>query len=163
FQATQGGGNPLPQRIAILNTGQGSMNWTASAQVLSGSGWLSVSPSSGTVQRPYLDFSPVDIKIKTAGLAPGDYFGQIQVNSTTANNGPQIIAVVLNVYPAGFQLGPELRPSGLVFIGSASNPPGSQNVMIANRGSANADFKAVDNVFGGNWLSHVPAGGTVQV
>ena len=31
FGKVQGGGNPLPQSIAILNSGQGTMNWTATA------------------------------------------------------------------------------------------------------------------------------------
>ena len=164
FQAVQGGGNPLAQSIAVLNTGQGTMNWTATPKPLSGSGWLSVSQSSGTVVRPFLDFSSVDVTVNTAGLAPGNYFGQVSFNAAGANNGPQIVAVVLNVYPAGTPLGPEVRPSGLVFIGTPTSATGSQSVSLGNRGNSTVGFKSSDLTFGNvNWLSHVPAVGTVQL
>ena len=164
FQAVQAGGNPLAQTVAVLNTGTGTMNWTATPQTLSGSGWLAVSQSSGTVARPFLDYSSVDVSVNAAGLAPGNYFGQVSFNAAGANNGPQIVSIVLNVYPAGTPLGPEVRPSGLVFIGTPTSAVGSQNVSISNRGTAAATFKSSDLVNGNvNWLSHVPAGGTVQL
>jgi uncharacterized protein (TIGR03437 family) len=162
FAKVQGGGNPLPQSIAILNSGQGTMNWTATATTLTGGNWLSLSPASGTVVRPFLDYSTVNVQVSAAGLASGNYFGQIQVRATGANNSPQTVSVVLNVLGPNSTLGPEVRPSGLVFIGTADSSPGSQAVQIANRGSGNTAFKTTSLNFANVvWFSNVPAVGSV--
>ena len=80
YRVAQGGGAPLPQDFGILNIGQGVLNWTAQASTLSGSNWLSVSPNSGTVNRPYLDVSLVNVAVDPSGLATGTYYGQVKVN-----------------------------------------------------------------------------------
>ena len=164
FQAAQGGGNPLPQTFDILNVGQGVMNWTATAQALSGGNWLSVSPASGTVSTPFVSFSTVSVGVNASSLAPGNYFGQIQVRAPGATNAPQSLAVVLNVLAPGTPLSPEVRPSGLVFIGSASNPPGSQTVSIANRGTSTFTFNSSkltsSNI---NWITNAPVAGSIGV
>jgi uncharacterized protein (TIGR03437 family) len=160
----QAGGNPLSQDIAILNVGQGSMNWTATAQALSGGNWLSISPASGTVTTPFVSFSTATVSVNSTGLAPGNYFGQIQVRADGASNAPQTVSVVLNVFSPGTALSPELRPSGLVFIGSKDNTPGSQTVSIANRGTASFGYNSSkltsSNI---NWITNVPVRGTVPV
>src|SRR5579871_3251791 len=68
FTAVAQGGVPLPQNFGILNIGQGSMSWVASASTLSGGGWLHISPLNGTVNRPYLDVSLVDVSIDPGTL-----------------------------------------------------------------------------------------------
>src|SRR5262249_46356052 len=135
------GGPPLPQSFGILNTGEGSMDWTASASTFSGgSGWLSIDHTSGTVARPFLDVSLVNVSINAAGLAAGTYYGQIQVKASDAANSPQSVSVVLNILPAGSNPGPEVQPSGLIFIGTVGNNPGSQSVMVSNRTAAALDY-----------------------
>jgi uncharacterized protein (TIGR03437 family) len=131
FTAVAQAGTPLPQSFGVLNTGQGSMDWSASATTLSGGSWLSISPTSGTVQRPFLDVSNVDVSIDQTGLDPGEYYGRIQVNAA-ADNTPQLITVILTVLPAGQNPGPEVRPTGLIFTGLAGSTPGSQNVMLGD-------------------------------
>jgi uncharacterized protein (TIGR03437 family) len=164
YQSAQGGGNPLPQDIAILNSGQGVMNWTATAQALSGGNWLSISPASGTVTTPFVSFSTTSIGVNSTGLAPGNYFGQIQVRADGATNAPQTVSVVLNVFGAGTALPPELRPSGLVFIGSADNAPGSQTVSISNRGTSPFGYTSFKGTKSGiNWITNAPATGTIPV
>jgi hypothetical protein len=64
---------PLPRNFGILNQGQGSLNWTASTSTLSGGPWLSLDVNSGTVARPLLDVSLVNVNIDPSGLGPGDY------------------------------------------------------------------------------------------
>ena len=132
FTAVAQGGVPLPQSFGILNTGQGSMSWTASAQTLSGgNNWLNISPTSGTVTQPYLDVSLVNVSIDPTGLTAGNYSGRVQVGAE-AQNAPQILTVTLNVLPVGANPGPELRPTGLIFTGAAGITPGSQDVTIGN-------------------------------
>ena len=162
FAKVQNGGNPLPQNITILNSGTGSMDWTATVKMLTGSSWLSLSRASGTVVRPSVDFSSVDVIVDGRSLAPGKYFGQIQVRSTNANNSPQTVSVILNVLPPNSKLGPEVRPTGLVFIGTADSAPGSQTVQVANRGSGTLNFKSTRLNYGNVvWFTSVPTVGAV--
>jgi uncharacterized protein (TIGR03437 family) len=133
FTGVAQGGALLPQTFGILNTGQGSMNWTATASTASGGNWLQVSPSSGTGLQQSASASSVSASVALTGLAAGAYSGQISVASPQATNSPQLITVILTVLSAGSALGPQVYPSGLVFTGAAGVNPGSQAVTIANR------------------------------
>jgi len=165
FVAVAQGGSVLPQTIGILNAGSGSMTWTAQAMTLSGSGWLSLSSISGTVARPLLDVSFVDVQVNAQSLAPGDYFGSIQVSVPGAANSPQTITVVLNVLPIGSNPGPEVRPTGLVFTGAlGAGNPGSQSVNLSNlAGTKQLSYGSSPTyVNGSNWLSYLPANATLD-
>lgn len=163
FTAIAGGGTPLSQNFGILNTGQGSMTWSASARLPAGGSvpWLTLLETSGTVNRPLLDVSLVDVAVNPSGLAAGDYYAQIQVTSP-AGNSPQSLTVLLTVKPAGTQPSTEIQPSGLIFTGTASNPPGSQTVRLATQASTPNGFRANPATFdGAPWLVSVPGTGTV--
>ncbi len=131
YRALAQGGTPLSQSFGILNTGQGPMSWSAIATTLTGGPWLTISPSSGTVKQPFLDVSIVNVAVDPAGLAPGDYYGQIQVTAPSVNS-PQTLTVLLTVLPTGSSLGPDIQPTGLIFTGSAGATPSSQDVNIGN-------------------------------
>jgi uncharacterized protein (TIGR03437 family) len=163
FIAVAQAGAPLPQSFGILNAGQGSMSWTASTSTLSGGpNWLSVDQTSGTVPRPFLDVSPVNVSINPAGLPPGTYYGQIQVKAAGAANSPQSVSVVLNLLPAGSNPGPEIRPTGVIFIGAPGNSPGSQSVMVSNATAGPLSYGSSPTyVTGGGWLQYLPANATV--
>jgi trimeric autotransporter adhesin len=154
FTAVAQGGTPLPQSFGILNTGTGTMNWSATA---SGGTWLQISPASGTVQTPYTDVSMVSVAVNPAGLAAGNYSGTIQVSAASANS-PQVMTVFLTVMPAGSNPGPDVRPAGLIFTGSINSAPGSQDVMVGNpKGS-------MDNFISGSigqGFSYVPTNAIV--
>ena len=163
FTAVAQGGSVIPQSIGILNTGSGSMTWTATVQTLTGSGWLSLSATSGTVTRPFLDVSFVDVSVNAQGLAAGQYFGSVQVTAPGASNSPQTAVVVLEVLPAGSNPGPQLRPTGLVFtaIAGASNP-GSQIVTIANTINNPVVYgSGITYVNANGWVTYLPANASV--
>jgi uncharacterized protein (TIGR03437 family) len=158
FVTVAQGGSPLPQAFGILNTGQGAMNWTAIANTLSaGSNWLKISPSSGTVVQPYLDVSMVNVSIDPTGLAAGAYYGRIQI-SALAVNSPQVLTVILTVLPAGTTPGPEVRPAGLIFTGSADVSPDSQDVMIGNPKAVSDNYLSASI---GNAFSYLPTSSDV--
>jgi uncharacterized protein (TIGR03437 family) len=131
FRSLAQGGTPLSQTLGILNTGQGSMSWSATSTTLSGGPWLGITPASGTVNQPFVDVSPVTVAVNAAGLAPGDYYGQIQVTAKAVNS-PQAVTVVLTVAPPGTSVGAEIQPTGLIFTSTAGVTPGSQDVQIGN-------------------------------
>ncbi len=166
FRSAQGGGAPLPQDFGILNIGQGVLNWTAQASTLSGTAnWLSVSPGSGTVNRPYLDVSLVNVAVDPASLAAGTYYGQIRVSASGVSNSPQSISVVLTVLPAGTNPGPEVRPTGLIFAGPQGASPSAQGVMIGNTGANPSKFGSAPVLppNTGAWFSYTPGTSTVGV
>jgi uncharacterized protein (TIGR03437 family) len=169
FVAVAKGGTVLPQSLSILNGGAGSMSWTAQLVTPSGSScpWLSLSESSGTVTRPLLDVSQVEVGINAQGLAlnPGSYYCLIQVSAADASNSPQSALVVLDLLKAGSNPGPDVEPSGLVFtaVAGAANQ-GSQTVTVANvTGAANINFSAVAgyNPDVTPWLEILPTDATV--
>src|SRR5258706_6574352 len=160
FTAVAQGGLPLPQSFGILNIGQGSLSWTATATTLSGaSGWLKVDATSGNVSTPFRDVSLVNVLIDPSRLPAGEFYGQIQVRAAGASNSPQTISMVLSMLPPGPKPGPEIRPTGLIFTGVAGASPGSQDVQIGNPSG-----QATDYVSGliGTGLSFLPTNATVQ-
>ncbi|MBM3812904.1 MAG: hypothetical protein FJW20_14870 [Acidimicrobiia bacterium] len=160
FTAVAGGGVVPPQTFAVLNAGDGVMHWTASSTVLSGgAGWLQASPASGSSNASSLTVPFVEVGINPAGLAPGEYYGQVQVSAQGADNTPQVVSVVLNVLPPGSDPGPLVRPTGLVFTGVAGGTsPGSQTVVVSNLSSRATSFVSgrltSDNL---NWFGTAPA------
>ncbi len=148
FNAVAQGGLPLPHNFGILNTGSGAMDWQASASTLvngslTNGAWLTVSPSSGTVQRPFLDVSQVSVTIDPTNLQGGQtYYGRITITSSAAVNNPQLITVIVNVLPAGVNPGPQIFPTGLIFTGVAGVDPGSQDVRVANPSNSANSFQS---------------------
>ena len=142
FNAVSQGGMPLPQAFGILNTGQGVLNWTASATTLSGGNWLQLSSTSGTVQRPFLDVSTLSASVNPSGLAAGTYYGIIQIASSGAVNSPQSLTVILNILPQGTNLGPQIYPNGLIFTGIAGANPSSQDVMVGNTAAGSNSYQS---------------------
>jgi uncharacterized protein (TIGR03437 family) len=158
FTAVAQGGVPLPQTFGILNTGQASLSWTATATTISGGNWLQISPSNGTVQRPYLDVSLVTVSIDPSALGAGTYYGKIQIAAPAANT-PQVMTVILTVLPAGLTLGPQVFPSGLIFTGVAGVTPGSQDVMVGN---PTGQVNSFQSGLIGTGFSFLPTNASVQ-
>jgi len=163
FTAVAGGGVPLPQNFLVLNSGSGILNWTAAASTLSGgSQWLSLSPDGGTSDASTIP-APVEVRVNPVGLAPGEYYGQIEVRGIAANS-PQSLLVVLNVLPVGQNPGPVVQPAGFVFTGVAGgSSPGSQTLLVSNLTSQPLSFNSGQvTLDGANWFVRVPPNGSVR-
>jgi uncharacterized protein (TIGR03437 family) len=160
FTAVAQAGSPLPKQLGILNIGSGTLNWTAALMPLSGGNWLVMSPTSGSVVRPYLDVSLASLSIDPsvlAGLQPGDYYTQIQITAAAVNS-PQSVTVHLSVLAAGSNPGPELNPSSLIFTGTAGTSPSAQNVSVGITRSSSDQYVS-GNI--GKGFSYAPASATV--
>jgi uncharacterized protein (TIGR03437 family) len=167
FQAVAGAGPPPAQNLSILNRGQGSLTWNATAQALTGnSTWLSISAGTGTVSRPLLDASPVSVNVDAANLAPGLYYGRITVSNSVANSagnsGAQSVTVVLSVVDAASAPSPQTQPVGLIFTGRSGTTPGSQDLLVRNSGVAPLAFNSAQlTLDGAAWLQYVPSNANV--
>jgi uncharacterized protein (TIGR03437 family) len=135
FQAVQGGTSPPAQSISVLNGGSGSLNFSASASVLSGGNWLSVSPSSGTATSA--SGAPVSISVNSAGLAAGTYYGKVQISATGIANSPQTASVVLLVASPAQSPGPSLSSTGLIFVARAGGAAASARSITVTNPSPN--------------------------
>ncbi|MBI3664631.1 MAG: M36 family metallopeptidase [Acidobacteria bacterium] len=88
FSAPLGGLDPPAQTLAIANLDLGMLNWAAAA---TSSGWLTVSPASGTGN------AILTVTVLSAGLPPGIHNGTVTVSAAGATNSPQVIAVTLTI------------------------------------------------------------------
>jgi len=160
----QGGAVP-PQSFGILNTRQGVMNSSVSASVLGvGPNWLAATPTSGSSDAASLKVPLVDVAVKLAGLAAGEYYGQVRVTSSTADNSPQLVSVVLKVLPPGSKPPPVVRPTGLIFTSVAgTSPPSSQDVLVSNLTSDVLAFRSGRLTLDGlDWFMVVPPAESVS-
>ncbi len=133
FTAVQQGGVVPVQTFAVLNIGTGVMNWTASTTTRSGGQqWLSASPASGSSSAG--DTPPlVTVAVNPAGLAPGRYYGLVQIAASGAANTPHVITVVLRVLPMATDIAAVVTPNDLVFTATVgAGSPGSKSVFVYN-------------------------------
>ncbi len=95
FMAAQGGLNPAPQAMSILNGGVGTMNWTFSADPLQP--WVTGTPASGT------DAGTVTLSVDTTGLTtPGTYTASPQIGAAGALNTPVTVPVTLQLVDSAY-------------------------------------------------------------
>jgi large repetitive protein len=160
FRAAAGGGAPPAQSFAVLNGGGNTLNWTVGTSTLSGgASWLSATPGAGSSSATA---SPaVQVQVKPAGLAAGDYYGQVQVSADGVANSPQAVSVVLTVLGPAVNPPPVVLPTGLIFVGQAGGAnPASQTVEITNLGSKPLSFSSSFDQ-GTNWVTANPKSGSV--
>ena len=158
FTGVEGGGVVPSQSFGILNTVQGTMNWTVQAETLSGGNWLSVSPASGQSEAESLEIPVVLVAVNVTGISAGRYSGLIRVEAPGANNSPQFVSVDLNVLAPGSNPGVLVRPTGLIFAARAgTSSPGSQRVRLATGAPGSVEtVGGLLTVDGGDWLQAVP-------
>ncbi len=143
-----------PQTFGILNTGQGSMSWTADVTTYAGGNWLSVTPSSGTSVANSLTVPQVSVGVNTTGLSVGVYTGVVRIIAAGAINTPQFVTVKLNVLAVGMNPGVLVRPTGLIFSTQfGTKSPSSQTVNIGTAHPQGSDY--LSSIIG-SWLQMAP-------
>jgi uncharacterized protein (TIGR03437 family) len=149
--------------ISILNSGGGTIGWTAIASTTSGgSGWLQISPSQGLTSGTA---SPLTITANPAGLAAGHYYGQVQIISPGVINSPAFITVVLNVLSASQTTQASVSPAGFVFTGAvgAANPASQTLTVSKLHGNSVTFTSAIAYGQPGLFLTATPNSGAVAV
>jgi uncharacterized protein (TIGR03437 family) len=132
FTTVQQGGVAPPQTFAVLNIGSGAMNWTATTSTLSGGGWLSATPGSGSSVAGSAT-PQVTVTVNQTGLGVGRYYGLVRITAPGAANTPHVITVILRVLPASTDIGEVVTPNELVFVAnSGADSPSSQSLFVYN-------------------------------
>jgi len=159
FTAFEGSRTTVAQSLGIINTGQGSMDWTVQPSTLSGGSWLSATPSSGQSQAGSLSLTTASVQVNPASLTAGSYSGFLRVNAPGANNSPYLVTVELEVLPAGTSIGVQVRPPQLIFTAQAgTSSPSSQTVRLVTPRNASVEARGgLITLEGGNWLQVLPS------
>ncbi len=160
FRAIAGGPAPPAQSFAVAVQGAGSINYAAATTTVSGGNWLTVAPNGGSAT----DAAPGTLTVRAdpAGLAAGDYYGQVDVVAPGVVNSPQSVLVVLSVAAPTGAPSAAVSPTGLIFVGRPGGAaPASKNVAIANTGLQALQFTATAEFFGGRAWFTLPVGGGV--
>jgi uncharacterized protein (TIGR03437 family) len=135
------------QPVAVSDgANTGKMNWAAIAGTTSGGSWLSVSPSSGSSVAGQVGVK-LTVTVQAAGLASGDYYGEIQVTSPNASNSVEAITVRLTVGTPG----PNPPQAGAVVSTATYTPNGavSPGMIVAIFG---ANLTAAGQLYGASSL-----------
>ena len=132
FTAVSRGGVAPAQSFRVLNAGFGTLSWDISTSTLSGGGWLSMTPTSGTSDAV---MSPaVEVTVDSTGLEPDVYYGVVEVTAPEAASSPQFVTAVLNLLPAESKPGTDCHPNGLGFLDRLRRP-------CAGFGTTNPDLQ----------------------
>ncbi|MGZ6675136.1 MAG: BACON domain-containing protein, partial [Solirubrobacteraceae bacterium] len=127
FAATQGGTGPAAQTLSVVNTGGGSLPFTATASAP----WLTVSASGAAAP------ATVTVTANAAGLAPGTYNASVTIDGGAAGGSPRSVPVTLAVASAP-------PPPPTVLLGTATLQPNRDGV---GAGTASA-FRTVATATG---------------
>ena len=162
FTGVAGGGGAPVQNLGVLNDGLGVMVWDIGSDTLSGGDWLTVTPLADSSE-PSVP-AIVDVAISSQGLAPGAYYGLLEVASPDAANSPQLTTVVLNLLEGDQDPGPIIDPRGLIFASVPADPaPSPQSFRISNLTNRSIDFTVRGlTLTGDGWLAPTTAEGIVS-
>jgi len=158
FQAVVGGAQPPAQSFSVINSGTGSFPFDVAAVTVSGGNWLTATAASGTAASTPV---PVSVRVNPSGLAPGNYYGTVQVSSSAVQNSPQVVSVVLNVVTPEQSPGAQATPTGLIFVGSqGAADVAAKTITLVNPSPRPLTFNAgISYENGANWLTVLPSTG----
>jgi hypothetical protein len=136
------GPNPTPPTLTLQNTGDARLKWTSTSNAL----WLSVSPSSGNLNKT--ESIVLTVSISTLGLLAGTYTGTLTFSDPAASNSPQTCTVTLHM-SATPRIG--VSPASLTWTAPEGGPnPSDQTVTIENTGTGTLSWSAS---FSPSWIS----------
>lgn len=158
FAAVQNG--PAPPTQSFTVKGSGAVNWSASSGLIgtAASNWLRIAPPSGSSD------GAVAVSADPSGLAPGQYYGSVDVSAPGAVNSPQTVSVLLTVASnADPSPAPFFSTGALVFTARVADPaPAPRQISIFNPASSSDTFTAsTSTADGASWLSVDASSGTL--
>ena len=159
-------GNPNGSFLVSVNT-PNPINFSAAIVPIQGlptPSWLVLGTTSGSASATQPGTVSFSINPAAAALlAPGGYYGEIQVTSSALSNSPQNFEVVLNVAAANSPVVPDPEPPGLLFITTVGGVLPPQTVTVYSSSASPLTFQAsAATANGANWLSVMPNTGSAS-
>ncbi len=149
FRAAEGGEDPSPQSLHVLNAGGGDMLWQAETN----RGWITISPASGSSAG---ETDTIEVQAHIGKLSAGSYSGAITISAPGAVSSPQVVSVSLDIQAAPREL--NVSPSELRFITRRGGPgPPDQELRLTVSGDSEVAWQAYEDP---EWLSLSPSSGT---
>jgi trimeric autotransporter adhesin len=148
--------------VHIFNGGAGTISWSAAATVVGQGSWLSVSPAQGTSTSSTTS-SPLTVAVNIGGLAPGNYYGRVEIASPGVANSPRFITVVLRILTAAQSTGAQVSPASFLFSASAGGAnPAAQTLTLSQVHSPMVSYTS-SITYGGayQFLTATPAAGSL--
>jgi uncharacterized protein (TIGR03437 family) len=151
------GSTPASTTLSVSATA--ATSFTSTIAYTNGSGWLTVSPTSGTAGT-----TPASLTVSASptGLASGSYGATI---SFTANGVVQIVNVAFTVSGGGNTGNVTVLPASLTFTAAQGSSPANQALSVSSAaGAAGISFTVTPTTTsGGSWLSTSVGAGTTPL
>src|SRR5262249_15252161 len=146
--------DPAAKTLTVKNVGTGTLAWTVTASP----GWLSVSPTQGSLTAG--QSGPLTVSVHMGSLAAGSYSGSVVVSAPGATGSPQTIPVSLSISPVGVAV-ISLDKNLMSFSGTVGGTdPAGQALHIQNIGGSATSLDWTANA-DSSWLTVTPNGGTL--
>jgi uncharacterized protein (TIGR03437 family) len=155
IEVPQGSGDPPAQTLRVSNRGPGGLSWTARGTAYGGGAWLGVQSTTGSAsgRSP----SRIPVRVSVAGLQPGVYSGEVNVDSAATGQATSVpVTVLLYQIPKVILT----TQRGLRFTVIEGGPGVTQTFGVINAGQSTMDWSVrAETVSGGNWLTVATASG----
>jgi uncharacterized protein (TIGR03437 family) len=153
FSAREGAQSLAVRQIRVLN-GEPVSNLSWTADVIRGSEYFTISPSSGIAALNAPGIVKIATKPETANLTAGSYYGLLRINAPTSPLSPQYVVLVLQVKPASAAPDLDLDLGGFVLT-TYTGAPATRRVFTLNVASQSAIpiQAAASTLDGSGWLS----------
>jgi hypothetical protein len=145
FDAAVGSGFSQPQVLAIRNTGDGNLTWSATAD----QPWINLEPGSGNAP------ANPSVTINAAGLASGNYSGKITFTSPNDPNGPRVVDVIVAIIAPVSLSGRVVGPDGRALRGAQVTITDSANIRREAASSSLGFFSFSDLKKGGTYTIRI--------
>ena len=147
------------KNLWVLNGGGSSLSFQVNTATQSGGPWLMVSPTAGetTAAAPGM----LNVTANPASLAPGTYFGEIQIASPATQ---QAATIVVAMAVGGRSQLLRVSQRGLAFtavVGGGAAPVQNLRVFNDGLGMMPWDIRS-ETLSGGDWLAVGPSTGTSE-
>jgi uncharacterized protein (TIGR03437 family) len=164
FYGTEGALTIPAQDLLVVNSGQGTLQWSAEVVGQTGGDWLRASAVEGGAGLAAGGTGRVRLQARPGDLKAGIYSALVLLKAPGAKNAPQAISARLLIQTSDTPPRALLEPGGLVFqAGEGGSPPALQTLQLNTTGGQGAlSFSAQPATeSGGNWLSVTPQAGTL--
>jgi uncharacterized protein (TIGR03437 family) len=159
-------GNPNGSFLVSLDS-SAAVSWSAAIVSFPGvpvPNWLvleTAGGSSSSTQPGTVSFS-ID-PVAAGALAPGAYYGLIEITSPAASNSPEDFEVILNITGTNAPVPPDPEPGGLLFVTTVGGVLPPQTVTVYSGSAAALTFQAsAATNDGAEWLSVTPDTGSAS-